>query len=43
MRAGDIVSIELPTYAARSMVWFIGNPFPGELPVTRCPLLVGHH
>ena len=31
MRAGDIVSIEVLTYAARSIVWFIGNPFPWEL------------
>ena len=29
--AGDIASIELLTYAARSIVWFIGNPFPCEL------------
>ena len=31
MRPGDIVSIDVLTYAARSIVWFIGNPFPCEL------------
>src|SRR5258706_1309853 len=39
MRAGDIVSIELLTYAARSIVRFIGNPFPRGLVIRASSLL----